>query len=358
VILASPFKKIVMNKLLLLASSLICLLIKGNTVNANQYQSASNSKVIYNDSTIKNAAVKDPKDGFKNLFQTETTTSGIHISKLNPQAISFVQDYIGKHTLNLNKLKSSGKPYFDMMDGVLTKHGLPMELKYLSVIESNLKSSAVSWAGAVGPWQFMPGTAKNMGLKVTRYTDERTDFYKSTHAAARYLTHLYGIYNDWLLVIAAYNGGPGNVNSAIRRSGSRNFWSLQYHLPAESRTHVKKFIATHYILEGSGGLTTLTKGETENMAFNTAVVTTTAPVNNNNTNSLAVSGKYSSFAIAQGIQMDIVEFNRLNPGFDKQLSANGSYVMKLPDDKLLLFQANKPQILEQSIKLMLTMAGK
>lgn len=348
-----------MNKLLLLATTLISLSIRGNARDANQYQYPdSTSKLVYNDSITKKIAEKDPKNGFKNLFQTETTTSGVALSKLNPQAVSFVQDYIEKNTAHLNKLKSSGRPYFDMIDAVLTRHGIPKELKYLSVIESDLKTSAVSWAGAVGPWQFMAETARFMGLKVNRYSDERTDFYKSTHAAARYLTHLYGMYNDWLLVIAAYNGGPGNVNSAIRKSGSRSFWSLQNYLPAESRIHVKKFIATHYIMEGSGGSTTLTKSERENLVLNEPVVSATNSGNTNQTTSVTVSGKYNSFAIASGIQMDIAEFIRLNPGFDKQLSATGSYNMKLPNDKLIVFQANKPQILEQSIKLMLTMAGK
>ena len=100
-----------------------------------------------------------------------------------------------------------------MIDAVLVKHGLPKELKYLAVIESQLKSNARSWAGAVGPWQFMPATGRIMGLKVNRRVDERRDIYKSTHAASRYLTSLYSLYGDWLLVIAAYNGGPGKVNS-------------------------------------------------------------------------------------------------------------------------------------------------
>ena len=105
----------------------------------------------------------------------------------------------------------------------------------------------------------MPATARALGLKVSKRSDERVDYQKSTHAAARHLKDLYNEFGDWLLVIAAYNGGSGNVYSAIRKSGSRNFWNLQYYLPAESRTHVKKFIGTHYIFEGQGGVTTLTK---------------------------------------------------------------------------------------------------
>jgi len=296
------------------------------------------------DSIIKDRIIANPRDGFKNLF--EQADNGLNI-KLNPKAVSFVQDYVKKEGSDLNKMKNWGRPYFDVMDNILTRYGLPIELKYLSVIESELKSYAVSWAGAVGPWQFMPATARLMGLKVSRYTDERTDFHKSTHAAARYLNDLFRIYGDWLLVIAAYNGGPGRVDAAIRKSGSRNFWNLEYYLPKESRNHVKKFIATHYIMEGDGSVTTLTKKE----AVDQILLKENEP---SNLETIPVSGKFNSLIISQHIQMNIIEFNRLNPNFDKLLAANSSYGLRLPADKALLFQANKPQILEGSIKLMLT----
>ncbi|MCW3119494.1 MAG: lytic transglycosylase, partial [Chitinophagaceae bacterium] len=211
------------------------------------------------DSLIKGIPfVADPKQGFKDLFVGVSGAGGLNTSQLNPRAISFVQDYMDTHAKGLEKMKGWGKPYFDMMDKILETHGVPGEMKYLAVIESYLKSSAVSWVGAVGPWQFMPGTGRQNGLRVDRFIDERTDYYKSTHAAAHYLTVLFNTYRDWLLVVAAYNGGPGKVDAAIRKSGSRDFWVLQNYLPAESRIHVKKFIATHYIMEGQGGITTLT----------------------------------------------------------------------------------------------------
>ncbi|HVE60532.1 MAG TPA: lytic transglycosylase domain-containing protein, partial [Chitinophagaceae bacterium] len=286
------------------------------------------------------------KYGFKNLFDQDN--NGLEV-KLNPKAVSFVQDYIKKETADLNKMKSWSKPYFDVIDNILVKYGLPVELKYLSVIESELKPYAISWAGAVGPWQFMPATARAMGLRVSRYIDERTDFHKSTHAAARYLNNLFRTYGDWLLVIAAYNGGPGRVDAAIRKSKSRNFWNLQYHLPAESRNHVKKFIATHYIMEGDGGIATQTKSElADQLTVKNGEASGLEP--------LLVSGKYNSLIIAQHIQMDITEFNKLNPNFDKQLAANNSYNLRLPAEKTLLFQANKQKILESSVRLML-MAG-
>ncbi len=318
---------------------------------ADAQQGLSGRNFPYSDSLIKGEVIVNPREGFKNLFESESLNAGFSV-KLNPKAVSFVEDYMESNTESLTKMKGWGKPYFDMMDAVLANHGLPVELKYLSVIESQLKSNAVSWAGAVGPWQFMPATARLMGLKVGKGKDERTDYAKSTKAAAKYLTNLYGIYGDWLLVIAAYNCGPGGVNKAIARSGSRDFWKLQHYLPAESRNHVKKFIATHYIMEGEGGITTLTKKERDN--FMVAVDTTNAKT----MEVITVNGKYNASVIAQHLQMSANDFNALNPNFDRTLAMGKSYQLRLPADKALLFQASKPQILEQSIKLALTMASR
>lgn len=165
----------------------------------------------------------DPKDGFRDLFESATLSNGINAEQLNPQAISFVEDYIDRYGKSMEALRTSGKPYFDMMDEILESHGLPKELKYLAVIESNLKTNARSWAGAVGPWQFMPATGRNMGLRITKKVDERRNFVKSTHAASKYLNGLYELYGDWLLVIAAYNGGPGKVNAAIKKKWQPGF---------------------------------------------------------------------------------------------------------------------------------------
>ena len=302
-----------MNKLLLLATSLFCLTLQG-------YSSGSPKGVafFYKDSSIKDQQASDPKESFKDLFESESSNNATAF-KLNPKAVSFVEDYMDNESDRLTKLKSRAKPFFDRIDEIFSKKKLPVELKYLAVIESDLKSSATSRAGAAGPWQFMPQTARDFGLRVNHKIDERRNFNKSTIAAAKYLSGLYNVYHDWLLVIASYNCGVGAVNSAIRKSGSKNFWDLQYYLPAESRNHVKKFIATHYIMEGDGGLTTLTKKETDALSVNNE------RVSDDNTTVLNISGKYNSIAIAQTIQINITDFNKLNPDFDKQLSLNGSY---------------------------------
>jgi membrane-bound lytic murein transglycosylase D len=181
--------------------------------------------------------------------------------QLNSAAVEFVQEYLKKNSEGLQKVEERSKPVFRIMEPILAKYNLPLELKYLAVVESDLKRTAVSRVGAAGPWQLMPATARELGLKVTKKWDERKQYHQSTTAAARYLRDLYKVYEDWLLVIAAYNAGTGVINKAIRRAGSRNFWKLQYFLPAETRGHVKRFIGTHYYFEETGGETTLTKAE-------------------------------------------------------------------------------------------------
>ena len=180
---------------------------------------------------------------------------------LNKQAKKFVANYIQKNNFDLGLIGRNHRSTFMMIDCVLNKYGLPVELKYLAVIESGLNADAVSPVGAAGLWQLMPRTAQILGLTVTAKKDERTHYKKSTKAAAIYLRDLYTEFGDWLLVVAAYNSGPGPVYQAMRKSGSKNFWKLQYNLPAESRDHVKKFIATHYYFEGNGSIATLTKAE-------------------------------------------------------------------------------------------------
>lgn len=137
--------------------------------------------------------------------------------------------------------------YFPIFEAELDKQGMPLELRFVPVIESALKPRAVSRAGAVGLWQFMYPTAKMNGLTITSYVDERKDPLKSTEAACKYLGDLYGMFGDWQLAIAAYNCGPGNVRKAIRRSGGKtNFWEIYNYLPRETRGYVPAFIAAAY----------------------------------------------------------------------------------------------------------------
>ncbi len=183
--------------------------------------------------------------------------------KMNQQAEDFVSSYLKVNERELQKIRDRSESCFTVMDQVFAERNLPQELKYLAVIESQLKPKIVSRAGAVGVWQFMPVTAKHFKLKIGGKYDERTSIQKSTMAAAKYLEYLHKIFGDWLLVIASYNSGPGKVLAAIKKSGSRDFWKLQQYLPKETRAHVKKFISTHYYFEGEGGICTVTRAEAD-----------------------------------------------------------------------------------------------
>jgi membrane-bound lytic murein transglycosylase D len=302
------------------------------------------------------AAISNTEDNFYNELFVAANVGGSNGVRLNPKALSFVQDYMKENWDDLQGIRTSGKSYFNLIEHILTEYDLPKELKYLAVIESNLKPSAVSRVGAKGPWQLMPQTARDLGLKVNKSVDERKSYTKSTRAAALYLRDLYNDLGDWLLVIAAYNSGTANVHHAIHRSGSRNFWDLQYYLPAESRLHVKKFIATQYTFEGQGSVTTLTREEATEQLSGSAMFIfhrnlSAAELDNSRT--LAVSGKYHSSAIVKYTLLDSATFARYNPDFDKVMaSSNNSYDMKLPADKMDLFQANKYDILQESVRLL------
>jgi membrane-bound lytic murein transglycosylase MltF len=175
----------------------------------------------------------------------------MNLSLGNEQGKKFVDNYLRHNDEDLYVVKQRSEGPFSIIDSVLGRYGLPQELRYLAVIESELKATARSRVGARGPWQLMPATAHELGLKVNRKSDDRVNYYKSTVAAAKYLRDLHREFRDWLLVLAAYNGGPVPVYRAIHKAHSRSFWVLQKYLPAESRGHVKKFIATAYYFEAA-----------------------------------------------------------------------------------------------------------
>jgi membrane-bound lytic murein transglycosylase D len=192
---------------------------------------------------------------------TENYFSRLDKAPLNKHVKQFVKTYIQENRNNLYSIKKRSSSPFIMIDSVFNHFGLPVQLKYLAVVESELKTKAVSKVGAVGPWQLMPKTARILGLKVNKHHDDRKDYYKSTMAAARYLRDLHEEFGDWFLVFAAYNGGEGPVYSAIKKSGSKNYWTLQNYLPEETKEYVKKYIATCYYFEGTYSQTLLSKNK-------------------------------------------------------------------------------------------------
>lgn len=161
----------------------------------------------------------------------------------------FIDQYSGRLRRSVSYMLGAGNFYVPIFEEALDYYGLPLELKYLPVIESALEPKAKSHAGAVGLWQLMMATAKRYNLKINSLVDERQDPYKSTWAAVRYLRDLYDIFGDWTLVIAAYNCGPNNVKKAITRAeGSRDYWTIYPYLPRETRGYVPAFIAANYIM--------------------------------------------------------------------------------------------------------------
>lgn len=283
----------------------------------------------------------------------------------NEYMMDFVKSYIASHKKTLSVVDTRSKSKFSMMDNVLKKNNLPHQLKYLAVIESALNNKAVSPVGAVGPWQFMSETARLMGLTVNGKRDDRTDWFKSTAAAAKYLNYLYAEMQDWLLVIASYNCGPTPVKRAIEKTGSRNFWDIKQYLPRETQGHVLAFIATASIFENmkkfipEGRIPedfvmhpemAPVKGETKKaskpkIAFteaelkNMAIITLTEPL--------------SIEILEQELQIDKHLLNKWNPDYELfvlDLYPEKEYKFRMPKDKIDGFVEKKAAIAKKSEK--------
>lgn len=169
--------------------------------------------------------------------------------KCNEDVLQFIDFFSRRRRTFTSVTMGRSKLYFTMYEEKLAKHNMPLELKYLSVIESGLRPQIGSRAGAKGLWQFMYRTGKMFGLNQNSYIDERMDPEKATEAACKYLKRLYHLYDDWNMALAAYNAGPGNVNKAIRRSGGRmTYWEIRPFLPRETQSYVPNFIAMTYMM--------------------------------------------------------------------------------------------------------------
>ena len=212
--------------------------------------------VVVQQPLLQQATYALPADSFNTFSNEQTVAIVMHAS-----AKKFTDAYIDEHDALLDKIKQQNSSSFQLIRNILVKEGVPAELVYMAVVESKMKNTATSYAGAAGICQLMPATARTLGLRITAKEDQRRNIYKSTAAAAKYLNDLYNEFDDWLLVIAAYNCGTGNVHKAIKKAGSRDFWKLQQFLPKESREHVKRFIAVHFYYEEKGSLVTMTKTE-------------------------------------------------------------------------------------------------
>ena len=243
----------------------------------------------------------------------------------------FINQYSGRLRRSVSYMLGAGNFYIPIFEEALDYYGLPLELKYLPVIESALDPTAVSRAGAVGLWQFMLATGKRYDLKVNSLVDERRDPIKSSWAAAKYLRDLFKIYGDWNLVIAAYNCGPTKINKAIHRAnGARDYWTIYPYLPQETRGYVPAFIAANYIM-------------TYYCEHNICPMKTKIPVT---TDTIMVSRNVHMEQIAALCNIDVEAIRALNPQYRTGVIPGQSEPcsIRLPQEKILAFIDQKDSI--------------
>lgn len=227
--------------------------------------------------------------------------------------------------------------YFPIIEEVLDKHGLPIELKYLAVVESALNPVALSRVGACGLWQFMLPTGKQYGLTINSLVDDRRDPVKATEAACAYFKDMYAIYKDWSLVMASYNCGPGNVNKAIKRSGGKtNFWDIFPYLPKETRSYVPLFIAANYVMNYY-------------CDHNLCPLETNLPLA---TDTIHVNKMLHLQQVSEVLQVDLEQLRALNPQYKRDIvpGNTGDAVLKLPASDTYAFVDKEDSIYQYRVE--------
>jgi len=289
---------------------------------------------------VQNAFLLDSTELAEADTLKQTLPDSVYIRRLQSMqsAVSLsynntVKNFITMYTVRKPKqvaiMLGLGNYYFPMFEEALAKYGLPMELKYLPIIESALNPGANSVASAVGLWQFMYSTGKMYKLEISTFVDERRDPLKASDAAARYLRDLYNIYKDWHLVIAAYNCGPGNVNKAIKRCGdAKDYWKIYYRLPKETRGYVSAFIAANYVMNFYQSHNIFPKSP------DFPIITDTLMVND-----------YLHFnQISEVIGIPVEQIRSLNPQYRRDIipaSKDKAYSLVLPQDEVSAYLENE-----------------
>ena len=252
----------------------------------------------------------------------------------NDRTKAFINLYAVKKRDLTSRFMGLSEHYFPMIEEQLDIYDMPIEMKYLAIVESALNATARSRAGAKGLWQFMYSTGKIYGLQVNSYIDERNDPIQSTEAACQYLKYLHGIYDDWNLALAAYNCGPGNVNKAIRRSGGkRGYWEIYPFLPRETRGYVPAFIAVNYI-----------------MAYGPEheIYPVLPPSTHFENDTVMVNERISLTHLSKVLELELEHVQFLNPQYKLSVipDLEEAQVLRLPKGKLADFIVNENAIYE------------
>ena len=273
---------------------------------------------------------------FKTRLQRLNERTPLDIS-YNPSLENVVKSFLVRKKELLSRMLTASQFYFPMFEESLDRHNIPLEIKYLSIVESALNPRAKSRVGATGLWQFMYGTGRMYGLDVNSYVDERSDPVKSTEAACQYLSKLYSIFNDWDLALAAYNSGPGNVNKAIRRSGGyENYWNLRRYLPRETAGYVPAFIATFYLIE---------------YAEEYGITGKNVPRPYFETDTISVKNLITFDQISKWSGVSLDEVKLLNPAYKLNIIPKiegKNYTLRLPIRAMGRFVANEQEIYAQA----------
>lgn len=297
---------------------------------------------LLSDWKARNYVIRYNNDDCSTSDINPTFTDAVYIDRLsripavmempyNDVVRRFIDLYTGRLRNQVSFMLSASNFYIPLFEEALDAYGLPIELKYLPIIESALNPSAVSRAGASGLWQFMIGTGKMYGLESNSLVDERRDPIKATWAAARYLKELYNIYKDWNLVIAAYNCGPGNVNKAIRRAdGKTDYWAIYNYLPRETRGYVPSFIAANYVMRYY-------------CEHNICPMQTNIPAD---TDTLQITRNLHFEQIAALCDIDIDQIKSLNPQYKKNIIPGDikPYTLRLPHNQICAFIENQDSV--------------